>query len=550
MQQDRAYDRGERDEIRRGERMDAAPRERYGNEEDAYSREYRRAYPEQRLERRLHDDSPYNRPGYEPEMGRPGGRENVDLDRTRGSERSGRGQSAGGSRGHYDEQWRGGQGGDIYGYDWERPASGRGYSDRGYGGRDFGGGYADRGQAGQPSQRHAFETSGEDWTDAGGQDFPGQGGYYGQGQRYGERPSYGQLEQRSGQRQRYGQQHGQEERQQWRSSGQTGQRAWQSGYGGSTPGSSSGSRQGSPYDHGEVSSWYGGDTGMGDPGSSLDRPTYGGQAGGQYGSGQYGDMGRGRQQGRGAFGQESHGQGGFGQARRGPFSGRGPRGYQRSDERIREDVCELLTYHGEIDASSMEVEVRQGTVILRGMVDSGRVRRLTEEAIEEIPGVRDVENQLRVNQRSGYSEQLSGTGQRQDNQRHDQGSQSGQPQGSGSTSAQSTPAYGTGVAETSGVSTRSGPGEPGMSAGAGPSQHGNRWQIRETMDVVGSDGESVGTVKTVRGTDFQVNRPRERDLYVPFSAVQTVDSERVMLSCRASEVDGQNWPAASLAGGA
>jgi hypothetical protein len=110
------------------------------------------------------------------------------------------------------------------------------------------------------------------------------------------------------------------------------------------------------------------------------------------------------------------------------------------------------------------------------------------------------------------------------------------------------PAYGVGVAGTSGVSTRSGPGEPGVGAGAGPSQHGNRWQIRETMDVAGSDGAPVGTVKAVHGTDFHVDRPKERDVFVPFSAVKTVDGERVLLSVRATEVDEQHWPTPGLTG--
>src|SRR5882672_12103971 len=35
----------------------------------------------------------------------------------------------------------------------------------------------------------------------------------------------------------------------------------------------------------------------------------------------------------------------------GPYVGYGPRGYQRTDERIHEDVCERLTAHGALDAS-------------------------------------------------------------------------------------------------------------------------------------------------------------------------------------------------------
>jgi hypothetical protein len=69
--------------------------ERYGNEEDQYSREARRAYREQDLPRRLHDDRPYNQPGYEPEGGRPGGRENVDLDQNPGTFDGGQGERSG-----------------------------------------------------------------------------------------------------------------------------------------------------------------------------------------------------------------------------------------------------------------------------------------------------------------------------------------------------------------------------------------------------------------------------------------------------------------------
>ena len=45
---------------------------------------------------------------------------------------------------------------------------------------------------------------------------------------------------------------------------------------------------------------------------------------------------------------------------RGPYAGIGPRGYVRSDERIREDICERLTAHGQLDPSDIEVTVSQG----------------------------------------------------------------------------------------------------------------------------------------------------------------------------------------------
>ena len=78
-------------------------------------------------------------------------------------------------------------------------------------------------------------------------------------------------------------------------------------------------------------------------------------------------------------------------------AGRGPKGYQRSDERIREDVCEMLARHHEIDASEIEVEVSQGIVTLRGSVDERRTKRIAEDVLETLPGVKDIRNELSVN---------------------------------------------------------------------------------------------------------------------------------------------------------
>jgi hypothetical protein len=367
----------------------------------------------------MRDDQPYNRPGYEPEFGRPGQRENVDLQR-----------------------------GDPYREYRERYASGHPGSDQ---------------------ERSGSRSTRPSSDDRGGQGW--QGGYYGQGRRWSGQPFDDQGERRYGT--------GPDRARDGDRSART--RRYDQSWSGFTP---------SPYDEGEVGSWYGGDTGMGDPGSSRSgTPTGGGwQSNRSYEqrqrSGQSGSYGGGR------------------------FSGHGPRGYQRSDDRIREDVCELLTRHGEIDAREMEVEVQAATVILRGTTDTGRTRRLAEELVEEIPGVRDVQNELRVNRREFANQAAT--------------SDSSTFSGDRGPRESRTSAYGTGVANSSGGSTR--------------------WQIRETMDVVGSDGEKVGTVKEVRGADFLLDRPLARDLFVPFSAVRTVDGERVLLGVRSEQIDDQRWP--------
>jgi osmotically-inducible protein OsmY len=80
------------------------------------------------------------------------------------------------------------------------------------------------------------------------------------------------------------------------------------------------------------------------------------------------------------------------------YSGLGPKGYKRSDERIREDVCDKLQKHSLIDASEIEVDVSDGCVYLKGYVSSRNIKRLAENAIQNISGVMDVQNLLKIKQ--------------------------------------------------------------------------------------------------------------------------------------------------------
>lgn len=99
--------------------------------------------------------------------------------------------------------------------------------------------------------------------------------------------------------------------------------------------------------------------------------------------------------------------GGAWQQRQGPHAGRGPRGYQRSRESILDEACERLTRHGEIDARGIQVEVDNGEITLTGTVHSRHEKRLAEDILESISGVKDIHNQLRI-QRQG---QDGGNGQ-------------------------------------------------------------------------------------------------------------------------------------------
>ncbi|HEU4697683.1 MAG TPA: BON domain-containing protein [Gemmatimonadales bacterium] len=125
----------------------------------------------------------------------------------------------------------------------------------------------------------------------------------------------------------------------------------------------------------------------------------------------------------GTYGYQGWG-GGYGGAygsnfleRQGTHYGRGPRGYQRADARIEEDVNEMLTRDPDVDASDIEVKVQNGEVTLTGHVDSRDAKRRAEDLAEQCSGVREVHNQLRV--KRGLMERLFGGGEDEHDREHD-----------------------------------------------------------------------------------------------------------------------------------
>jgi osmotically-inducible protein OsmY len=98
--------------------------------------------------------------------------------------------------------------------------------------------------------------------------------------------------------------------------------------------------------------------------------------------------------GQGPLDERRQGQGGH--------RGRGPVGYQRSDDRIWELVCEALTDNDYIDATAIEVTVKDGEVTLAGTIPERYMKRLAEDCVEDISGVGDVQNQLKVGSGPGH----------------------------------------------------------------------------------------------------------------------------------------------------
>jgi osmotically-inducible protein OsmY len=182
------------------------------------------------------------------------------------------------------------------------------------------------------------------------------------------------------------------------------------------------------HDLGSDRQWRGGEYGGRHRDQDRERGWYAGYAGeGFQDRGDYSPMNRygqdfGRQsfegfgqsrnrqfQNQGQFGTaEQFGQGSFQGSRFGQpisrgiehqdrsFAGVGPRNYKRSDERIKEDVCEMFSANPWLDASNTEIEVKNGIVTLTGTVNDRRTRQLMEDIAEAVPGVKDVECQIKL----------------------------------------------------------------------------------------------------------------------------------------------------------
>ena len=152
---------------------------------------------------------------------------------------------------------------------------------------------------------------------------------------------------------------------------------------------------------------------------SRNDPRRGGYFGSGYGSGSYGtgsygsgsDYGMSQQYGSGGrgyggrdYGSERNWGGDSGSQSQQSHRGRGPKGYERSDERIKELICERLTDDPAIDASEVTVDVNNKVVRLTGTVDDRRTKYLIEDVIEHCGGVRDIDNQLRVQTQGSQSQ--------------------------------------------------------------------------------------------------------------------------------------------------
>ncbi len=77
-------------------------------------------------------------------------------------------------------------------------------------------------------------------------------------------------------------------------------------------------------------------------------------------------------------------------------AGKGPRRLRRSDDRIFDELCEVISEDPYVDVSGVEVSVHNSEVRLEGTIDSRSGKRRLEDIAFGVKGVTQVDNLLRI----------------------------------------------------------------------------------------------------------------------------------------------------------
>jgi hypothetical protein len=101
-------------------------------------------------------------------------------------------------------------------------------------------------------------------------------------------------------------------------------------------------------------------------------------------------------QGHGGCWERSHLEAGFDEDEQTLRNRYTPSSARRTDVRIYEDVCALLSEHPHIDASCVEVQVIRGSVVLRGLVCTPEEIAACEELLAHVHGMERAEILVRV----------------------------------------------------------------------------------------------------------------------------------------------------------
>jgi len=159
-------------------------------------------------------------------------------------------------------------------------------------------------------------------------------------------------------------------------------------------------------------------------------------------------------------------------------SGKGPSGYRRSDDRIREDINDRLTDHPWIDATAIVVTVEGAEATLTGEVESRDQKRMAEDVAESVPGVKDVHNRIKTHR-----------------------------------------------------------GLLGRMFGGG---HARREEIRSGMTVEDKDHRQVGTVRDVNDNEITIQREGGDTMVVRFDDTKEVKNDLLCLDRRIDELENRS----------
>jgi osmotically-inducible protein OsmY len=299
-----------------------------------------------------------------------------------------RGRHGGHSRDVADDRGRGSEGSqqgrgdrysaDRYSGDRDWSAEGGYEGDRGEYRGDFGGG-SDAGDDRQWRRNYGGDRGGmRSYANAGGSGFTsgGSSGYEGSRSLYGSDP-YGRAQPSGGEWQRRSSDRGQSYDRSGSDQYRQGDRGQQWGQFGQNTGQHFGESQGQ----------YG-------PSSQYGRGQYDSRRGGHEWSGNQNAWGRDQSQSWGS--QQNH-------------AGRGPKGYHRSDERLKEQASDRLMDDPQVDASEITIDVQNGEATLTGTVNSREEKRAAEACVEAVSGIVEVINQLRVNRGDSQSASAQNT---------------------------------------------------------------------------------------------------------------------------------------------
>ncbi len=70
----------------------------------------------------------------------------------------------------------------------------------------------------------------------------------------------------------------------------------------------------------------------------------------------------------------------------------------------KEKVLERLLLNGEVDAHNFEVNVEDGVVKVEGDVSGRHAKKVIEQCLSDIEGIRHVENKLKIRRVSRFSD--------------------------------------------------------------------------------------------------------------------------------------------------